>query len=312
MRDTVVQLTDLGQYNPLLTIGDTQSMVFREGDDGPLVGVDGERTTQAGRDLIKHDRPTGQWKEVRKTAAVLRAELMQASVAFLRENPKMTRLKEIAKEKNIPLKHHVKIIDNSWLGRPKGLHQALLERGLIDINRIKEYSKEGKKTPTGASDLSTSLIHLISGCSDFKKEENALRALGRECGILVDRMPKLHAELAGEGIEYMWAFMKGKYQRAPLEQKRTRDKFKALWFESAVVPKRYRKSRFESSQQGRGHISAPTLLSHRRPWTRMRPKSSDHSFTKRLNDYPKIRGHRCALDFDWGFVEGSLKEEVET
>jgi hypothetical protein len=45
------------------------------------------------------------------------------------------------------------------------------------------------------------LIHLISGCSDFKNEENALQALGRDCGILVDCMPKFHAELAGEGID---------------------------------------------------------------------------------------------------------------
>jgi hypothetical protein len=174
-------------------------------DDGPLVGVDGQRMTQAGRDLIKHDRPTGQWKGVTKTVAVLQAELVQVSVDFLRENPKMTRMKEIANDKNIPLKHDVEIIDNGWLGKPKELHQVLLERGLIDINRIKEYSKEGKKTPTGARDLSTSLIHLISGCSDSRTK----KTLGGECGILVDCTPKFHAELAGEGIEYTWAFHEG-------------------------------------------------------------------------------------------------------
>jgi len=312
MRDTVVQLTDLGQYNPLLTIGDTQSMVFREGDDGPLVGVDGERTTQASRDLIKHDRPTGQWKEVTKTVAVLRAELVQVGVDFLRENPKMTRLKEIAKDKNIPLKHHVEIIDNGWLGKPKGLHQVLLERGLIDINRIKEYSKEGKKTPTGARDLSTSLIHLISGCSDFKNEENALQALGRECGILVDCTPKFHAELAGEGIEYTWAFMKGKYRRAPLEQKRTRDKFKALVRECSSAEKVPKEQVRKFAARSRAYICTYFALSQApvddNETQEFRPQL--YKEIERLSK--KFRGHRCALDFDRGFVEGSLKEEVET
>ena len=177
-------------------------MVFGEDGDGPLVEVDGQRTTQARRDLIKHDHPTGQWKTVRKAVAVLRAELVQVGVDFLYENPKMIRLKEIARDKNIPLQHQVEIIDNGWLGKPKGLYQALLEQGLIDINCIRGYNREGKKTPTGARDLSTSLLHLISGCSDFLNKETTLQALGRECGILMDCTPKFHAELAGEGIEY--------------------------------------------------------------------------------------------------------------
>jgi hypothetical protein len=58
--------------------------VFREGNDDPLFGVDGERTAQASRDLIKHDRPTGQWKEVTKTVAMLQAKLVQVGVDFLR------------------------------------------------------------------------------------------------------------------------------------------------------------------------------------------------------------------------------------
>jgi hypothetical protein len=71
------------------------------------------------------------------------------------------------------------------------------------------------------------LLHLISGYSDFLNEENALQALERECSILVDCTRKFHVELAGEGIEYTWAIMKGKYCQVPLEQKRMRDKFKA-------------------------------------------------------------------------------------
>jgi len=118
-----LQITDLGQYNPHLTIGDIQSVVFGEDGDGPLVEVDGQRMTQAGRDLIKHDHPTGQWKTVRKTVAVLRAELVQVGVDFLHENPKMTRLKEIARDKNIPLQHQVEIIDN---GEKRNLYKSCI------------------------------------------------------------------------------------------------------------------------------------------------------------------------------------------
>ena len=39
--------------------------------------------------------------------------------------------------------------------------------------------------------------------------------------------PKCHAELAGEGVEYVWACAKGAYRNMSLQQKKGKDNFKA-------------------------------------------------------------------------------------
>jgi hypothetical protein len=43
-----------------------------------------------------------------------------------------------------------------------------------------------------------------------------LQYYGRMMGVLVDRMPKCHCKLAGEGIAYSWAAAKNKYQKVPI------------------------------------------------------------------------------------------------
>jgi hypothetical protein len=49
---------------------------------------------------------------------------------------------------------------------------------------------------------------LMSSCKDFVEEETMLQSIARDLGVHVDRMPKCHCELAGEGIEYAWAWAK--------------------------------------------------------------------------------------------------------
>ena len=39
--------------------------------------------------------------------------------------------------------------------------------------------------------------------------------------------PKCHAELAGEGVKYVWAYAKGAYRNMSLQQKKGKDNFKA-------------------------------------------------------------------------------------
>jgi len=53
-----------------------------------------------------------------------------------------------------------------------------------------------------------SLKSLKGNCLDFEEEETLLQSMGREMGVLVDRTPKCHCELAGEGIEYSWSCAK--------------------------------------------------------------------------------------------------------
>ena len=42
----------------------------------------------------------------------------------------------------------------------------------------------------------------MTNCLDFEEEETLLQSMGRGMGVLVDRTPKCHCEMAGEGIEY--------------------------------------------------------------------------------------------------------------
>ena len=47
-----------------------------------------------------------------------------------------------------------------------------------------------------------------------------LQFYARHLGVMIDRIPKCHPEVAGEGIEYGWGTSKGWYRKQPLSQKR--------------------------------------------------------------------------------------------
>ncbi len=62
----------------------------------------------------------------------------------------------------------------------------------------------------------------MASCMDFKEEETMIQYMGTQMGV-VDRSPKYHAEIAGEGIEYSWGCMRNHYQRVLLDKKRGRE-----------------------------------------------------------------------------------------
>jgi len=69
-----------------------------------------------------------------------------------------------------------------------------------------------KNQATGQIDESTSLRAMLGKCTDFQNKLSALQVLGNDLGVAVDFMPKYHAELANEGIEYSWGLAKGEYR----------------------------------------------------------------------------------------------------
>jgi len=90
----------------------------------------------------------------------------------------------------------------------------------------KYYSKEGKKVgEAGEADLDTSYIHLLSQCKEFKNEQSELEKIGAKYGYEIWFTPKYHCELAGEGIEYIWGYMKWIYRRIKKEKKSTKKMF---------------------------------------------------------------------------------------
>jgi len=131
--------------------------------------------------------------------------------------------------------------------------------------------------------------------------------------------PKFHAELAGEGIEYCWAQAKSYYRRVPVSRKRGRDNFKLLVQECTSCPVNVLDTASVGKCASRSRAYIWTYFHIEQ--TRQRildPASSITVFPKQELVYEEIervmknfKGHRCALDFDGGFVNAQLKEAMK-
>ena len=117
-------------------------------------------------------------------------------------------------------------IDPGWVRRAKGLRQVLWERGLLDP--LQSYTVNGPKDIDGMVDPMRSYKSLMSNCMDFRTELTALQNLGNLLGVAVGATLKYHAELAGEGIEYVWALSKNWFKRQPLAKRKKQADFKEL------------------------------------------------------------------------------------
>ena len=80
----------------------------------------------------------------------------------------------------------------------------------------------------GVIDESTSIKKLIERQQDFISELTLLQYHSQQLGVVLDRSPKCHPEIAGEGIEYLWALAKLHYRSQRIERKRGKDKFHQL------------------------------------------------------------------------------------
>jgi hypothetical protein len=96
----------------------------------------------------------------------------------------------------------------------EALLHVLWERGWIDNMDNKAYQKytiSRHKNEFNPIIPETSLKHLMSSCTDFEEEETMLQSMATMICVQVDRSPKCHCEIAGEGIKYAWACAKNHY-----------------------------------------------------------------------------------------------------
>eukprot|EP00978_Attheya_sp_CCMP212_P007743 scaffold18000_cov44-Attheya_sp.AAC.1 len=133
---------------------------------------------------------------------------------------------------DVPLKHSVEKFKEGWEGKAKGMKQIAYERRCIDLTKIDLYSKDGPKNSEGnIIDESFSYKVLLSGCRDFVEEKTLLQHMGEEIGndqrikITINRTPKCHPEVAGEGMEYSWAMSKIYIRSVPINKRRTLSQF---------------------------------------------------------------------------------------
>ena len=111
------------------------------------------------------------------------------------------------------------------MGKSKGLLQVLWERGFIDETSIEKYKLTGKNDNFGIVNNSTSLREMMTMCYDFLHEQGMMKFIGRKVGVEVILTPKCHAELAGKGVEYMWACSKNHYRNISMNEKKRKEKF---------------------------------------------------------------------------------------
>ena len=134
-------------------------------------------------------------------------------------------VQKLAQDRGIPIEEETLKVWQGWEGKAKGMLQILWEWGFIDSNNVPQYSMQGKKDAFGTVQKETSLKYLMSNCQDFEEEETLLQSMGRSMGVMVDRTPKCHCELAGEGIKYSWGCSKNQYRRTPIAEKRGKEGF---------------------------------------------------------------------------------------
>ena len=126
--------------------------------------------------------------------------------------------------------------DNELVHYHFALVLILYERGWLDPTNIVHYTEKGKKndsrtpnnTPVDPTGCNFSIRKILQLQTDFANELTLLQYHGQKLGVAVDRTPKCHPEMAGEGIEYLWGLAKMWYRKAPITKKRSKDTFRKL------------------------------------------------------------------------------------
>ena len=219
---TILDQSFLGphQHNQKLKVGQTQSMVFTNTDDGPFYLSHEERQSR------KFDKVIGT-KNVKYTKPDLILKLKAKGVS----NPKggTKKLQKLCKANDIPITRPKLHIEEGWLNKAKGALQVLYERGWIDPSiDPKQYTMKGRIDEFGNRNIKRSLKSIISQQPNFMHEQTMLQHYCNKLGIKSDRTPVAHCKIAGEGIEFDWGFSKLNYRAKPITLKRNKSKFHTL------------------------------------------------------------------------------------
>ena len=95
----------------------------------------------------------------------------------------------------------------------------------MDPLRVHEYTAKGREI---SNKIEFSVNELMKLQSDFVGEMTLLQYHANCLGVKLERSPKCHPEIAGEGVEYARALAKMHYRRAPMVKKKSKDAFLKL------------------------------------------------------------------------------------
>ena len=296
-------------HDKVLSVNNTQSMCFGPNDEGPFWMTPEEREQK------RHQRETNKRRKRKKTIAELQKDIKDRGGTIVEGRKyKLVELREVARATGIDLETEEMVVEQGWEGQAKGMLQVLWETGWIDPCKVASYTLKGRKDKeTATIDEEFSLQRILSERPDFVNEKTALQSLGEELGVVVDRSPKFHAELAGEGIEYCWGFAKLRYRQIPYQKKRGRKNFIELVVKvTANNDEFFNQRRVESfARRARSYMCAYYCLSQQQQ--QVQESTNEHSPQHQqawFQDIERLmksfKTHRSALDFDKAFLVGSL------
>jgi hypothetical protein len=317
MHDSVLTLDCFGKYhneNSPLQEGSIQSMCFLPTDSGPFYLTPAENIS----------RRVDQRRHGTRTRALKREKLVEMLKEMGIVNPigNVKQLQAQCKGLDLPTTSTEDNIIEGWVGKPKGSLQILYERGWIDPNDWKQYTNKGKMSDMGILMKDTSLNLILQQQPDFLNELTLLQHHGKQMGVKIERSPKCHPELAGEGIEYAWGFAKVYYRYQPLYRKSNKQKFRQLVDEclssTHLTLSRIRKC----SRRAREYMLVYRAVER---VTQDRINESDNgdqtnpSIKQQLNyeliekSIKTYKSHRNAIDFDKKFIKAlGMTHEKET
>ena len=290
-------------------------MVSKETDDSPSY-------------LSKKEREERKFHEIlgTKINKMTKEEMKEALSQNRLKNPKgnQNKLQKLCQNNNICIDKEIQKIRKGWVNKQKGSLQVLYERGWINPDEYKEYTKKGKLDVYGNRDKAKSLRQLISMQPDFLHQETLLQIHCKKLGTLSNRLPIAHPKIAGEGIKFNWGFSKITYGAKPLSKKCNKTKFHELVHKvlgSAVLTltvcqanarraRQYMLAYMTLEGQSRSQSSKtqhPTTENKDNQTTVKQEIKVTHTLIEKcVGLFRKRRMHRNAIDFDGQY----LKDEV--
>ena len=198
-----------------------------------------------------------------------------------------------------------------WAGAPKGMWQLLFETGWLDPDNLDKYKKDAPKewldTKGNIKEeyKQWCLSYLLSQRADYKAEVTQLewvvaeQSTNRPNSVSIVFSPKYHCEIAGEGIEMCWGFLK-KYYRRKFDVGQKKANFKGCLDEAlgSLPPSIVRKYA--------GHVYSYT-------WAYKQIIDGNHeaTFVKIEELAKQHKAHRCSLDQDYAIISGDVQTVLE-
>ena len=289
-------------------------MVFSTSDEGPFWMSSEEREKKRHDKIIQ-----GQTVKRKLTKKELQELILTKGITI---KGRLVDLQKAAINHGIAIEHISNKVIEGWEGKSKGLLQVLWERGWINNENNKAYhyyTLAGRKNEYNLIIPASSLKSLMESCTNCKEEETLLQHMGTKMGIVIDRTPKCHAKIAGEGIQYSWGCAKNHYRRVLLDKKRGRENFIRTVREcmSETIITRERVQKF--SRRARRYVLGYHVL-----WQMQQGIITDSSNSEEQTStsdnlaiipakleqmVKKFKTHRCAMDFDHGFCKTIFKQE---